>query len=95
MRVFKYPLFKEINLVELPQGSKILRITTQVQSDGLKVKMMWALVNLAAPPVMRVFQFFGTGQEIPPFATYVTTMDDPPFVWHIFELPYRGAEKPL
>ena len=82
-RIYKYELSKPT--VRMPQGAEVL--TVQIQAGHL---CAWALVDDAAPLVDRVFEIIGTGhaiandgEEYP--GEYLGTVQDGPFVWHIFE----------
>lgn len=52
------------------------------------VPCIWAIVDPGASKVVRRFQIFGTGHEIPALneGCYVGTAQEGPFVWHLFEL---------
>ena len=80
-RIYKYEL-KE-GSVEMPIGAKIL--TIQDQNDR---PYIWALVDIAAQCEFRNFTIVGTGYDFPEADdfTYINTIQDGPFVWHIFEL---------
>ena len=80
-RIYKYE-FKE-GSVEMPIGAKIL--TIEDQDDRLYI---WALVDTDAEYEFRYFTIVGTGQDFPEADdyTYINTIQDGPFVWHIFEL---------
>ena len=78
--------------IAMPEGSEILHINLQRASPCL-----WALVDTAKPMVQRTFRVFGTGHEIPPEMfgcdfrmnpkmKYLATFQQPPFVWHMFEV---------
>ena len=80
-RIYKYE-FKE-GSVEMPIGAKILTIEDQ---DGRL--HIWAIVDTDAESEFRYFAIVGTGQDFPEADdyTYINTIQDGPFVWHIFEL---------
>ena len=52
------------------------------------VPCIWAIVDPSAPKVIRRFEIFGTGRQIPEpeECCYVGTAQEGPFVWHLFEL---------
>lgn len=68
--------------IRMPRGAKIL--TVQYQNGILCI---WALVDLTEPPETRLFALYGTGWdfEYDPSMIYIGTVQNPPFVWHIFE----------
>ena len=80
-RIYKYEL-KE-GSVEMPIGAKIL--STQTQNDR---PYIWTLVDIDAECEFRNFAIVGTGHDFPEADdfTYINTIQDSPFVWHIFEL---------
>lgn len=47
--------------------------------------MLWVEVDRAGTPVARTFRIFGTGQTIPDGWEHRGTVQDPPFVWHVYE----------
>lgn len=54
---------------------------------------LWAEVQPAAGLVERTFRILGTGHNMPegvPLA-YVGTVQQPPFVWHVYEEESLGA----
>lgn len=84
-RVFKYPILtphsgSPVVPVEMPQGSRALEFQYQ---DG--VPCLWAEVDPSRATERRHFEIFGTGHLIPLDAKYVGTVQDPPFVWHLYE----------
>ena len=80
-RIYKYEL-KE-GSVEMPIGAKILTIQTQNNRPYI-----WALVDIDVECEFRNFAIVGTGHDFPEADdfTYINTIQDGPFVWHIFEL---------
>ena len=81
-RIYKYKL-KDGRGVEMPIGAKVLTIQKQ---NGLPY--IWALVDTDAECDFRYFEIVGTGRDFPEADnfTYINTIQDGPFVWHIFEL---------
>lgn len=83
--VYKYPLparSKTFGLV-LPKNFKFLRVDFQGPSHSLQ---MWCEVVREEPTETFNFEVFGTGQEIPLGALYLTTFDDGPFVFHLYRV---------
>ncbi len=81
-RIYKYE-FEDGRGVEMPIGAKIL--TIQNQNNRAYI---WALVDTDVECDFRYFTIVGTGQDFPEADdfTYINTIQDGPFVWHIFEL---------
>jgi hypothetical protein len=79
-RIYKYEL-KE-GSVEMPIGAKILSI--QYQNNR---PYIWALVDTDVECEFRYFALVATGEDFPEADdfTYINTIQDGPFVWHIFE----------
>jgi hypothetical protein len=84
--IYKYPfpVTDEIN-IEMPRDAQIL----SVQFQG-HTACMWAMVVPERKMVMRHFRIFGTGHpiEMEPQndLVHVATFQQPPFVWHLFEV---------
>lgn len=91
MKVYKYTLIPEwladgevlapVEL-ELPEGATVLRVGMQ---NGML--SMWALVDpFNETMVTRQFVVVGTGWDVPDSVIgHIGTVDDPPYVWHVFE----------
>lgn len=81
--VYKYavPASQHVFSMSLPKNFKTLRVA--YQNERL---CMWCEVDPKAEKVETKFSIFGTGQDIPDSAVYVTTWDSGPFVWHLYRL---------
>jgi hypothetical protein len=82
MTIWKFPLEKfELQTIRMPQGANI--IAAQIQEGAI---CLWALVDPARPLEPRDFFTCGTGARIVfEKIWYIGTVQDPPFVWHVFE----------
>lgn len=83
-RIYKYPVKHGAFLVKMYKGAEILCV--QMQNGA---PQMWALVDIEAKEEEHGFVVFGTGSNIheyPPRTKYIGTFQDPPFVWHLFEI---------
>lgn len=86
--VWKFPLIAdhaqrgEIK-IEMPLASKVIALQVQ---EG--VPMLWAEVILEIPQKLetRTFAVHGTGHSIPWDRDYVGTWQEPPYVWHLYEV---------
>ena len=81
--IYKYKI-TSINSgkIEMPKGAKIL--TCQLQGRDM---CLWAIVEAAAETEIRQFDVYGTGFPIEPTGhTYISTVQDGGFVWHVFEI---------
>ena len=88
-QIWKFPLesaFREpYPEVVMPKHAVVVH--ADFQGDQL---CLWAAVNASKhiERVNRRFGVFGTGWPIPGNAfDHIATVQKPPFVWHIFELP--------
>lgn len=81
-RIWKYdlPLSPRQIVVGMPAGAKILSAQNQ---DG--AIQLWAMVDPLAGAQERRFQIVGTGGEAPR-GSYLATVQQGSFVWHIFEM---------
>ncbi len=81
--IYKYTLeIAGIQTLQVPAGARLL--TAQMQGDALR---LWAIVNPDNPPEHRTFLISGTGNPFPEgTAAYIATVQQGPFVWHIFEV---------
>ena len=83
MEIWKYP-FEITDLFDLllPLGARVLSVGMQGEQPCL-----WAMVEPSNTPEARSFAVVGTGHPLPSgTATYLDTFQQPPFVWHLFEL---------
>ena len=83
--VHKYQLSHSIGEpqeVDLPRDAVIVHVDVQD-----RVITMWAQVDPKASPETRRFAVLGTGHPIPPGAQHRGSMLQPPYVWHVYELP--------
>lgn len=70
-------------VIDMPHGAQVL--TVQKQSHAL---CLWAVVDTTAEREGRIFEIHGTGNpmsEIDIKRLYVATVQQLPFVWHVFE----------
>ncbi len=67
--------------ISVPKGSEFL--TADIQDE---LFCAWFLVDSEAEKEAREFYIHGTGHEIGPNEKYLGTFQQPPFVWHLFEV---------
>ncbi len=80
--IFKYTLFvTDEQEVGMPDGAHVL--SAQMQGDQLCI---WALVDSEARTVNRNVRIFGTGRPVNIEGNwqFAGTVQEGPFVWHIF-----------
>jgi hypothetical protein len=80
--IYKYP-FKISSrfTLGLPYGSNI--ISAGIQGS---LPVLWAEVDPEQREITRHLAVIGTGHQLPENATFIATFQDPPFVWHLYEL---------
>lgn len=66
----------------LPAGARIL--SCAIEQPGQTFNL-WAEVDTAAPREERRFRVIGTGHPLDNVGPFIGTIQDPPFVWHIYE----------
>ncbi|KQR37758.1 hypothetical protein [Deinococcus sp. Leaf326] len=88
--MYKYPLtpLDEASVTVLTLPSFALPRMAAMQNGEL---CLWIQVDPDSAPLERAFEVFGTGQPLPLYATYIATVLNGPFVWHIFEVPRPTA----
>lgn len=83
--IWKFPLpLMDFPAVTMPANAEIL--AAQMQGSA---PCLWALVDPDAPMETRLFAIVGTGHPATDrvlFENYIATVQDGPFVWHIFEV---------
>lgn len=82
-RVYKYEIDKSIEKISMPFGAKIL--SAQIQKDKI---CLWAEVDTENETTQRAFIIFGTGHDINfknDEISYLATVQQGIFVWHIYE----------
>jgi hypothetical protein len=82
--IWKYQLIRDVNILELPPGARVLCVKEQREMICL-----WALieVNPQAKPVKRTFRVYGTGGIPEDCGEYIGTVQSKGdlFVYHVFE----------
>lgn len=73
---------REIVDLEMPKGATILLVECQGDQPCI-----WARVNPEQPKVVRHFAVTGTGHPtVKPNYKHVGSFQQPPFVWHLWEV---------
>lgn len=86
--IWKYPLrITDAQSINIPEGAQFL--SAQIQNGTLTV---WALVDSAVRLRPAYIYVVGTGNAVPDAveldrATFLSTVQQGPFVWHIFVGP--------
>jgi hypothetical protein len=82
--IHKFPLnlFDQSSKLAIPVGSRFLH----VGRDPRALPSMWFEVpaDPNTPKVEQTFYLVGTGREVPKDGRYLATINDGPFVWHIY-----------
>ncbi|NCT90237.1 hypothetical protein GXB85_04615 [Cellulomonas sp. APG4] len=68
-------------VVEMPGWPQIL----SVAATSPRELALWAVVDPDAEPVRHAFELRGTGHPLGRVGSHIATIQDPPFVWHLFE----------
>lgn len=82
-RILKFVLETPTNHLVMPKGSKILAF--QMQNGN---RCIWVLCPVEADKTTRTLTIYGTGwviRDSESIGTYVGTVQDGEFVWHIFD----------
>lgn len=90
IRMLKYPLFDVLvaafdDRVRVPMPEPLSPVFIAMQRG---VVTLWALVDCDSAQVARDFFIAGTGHSIPAGATYLGSVMERVFVWHIFEVTH-------
>ena len=89
--IWKYPLkITDLQHLHIPLGGKIL----SCGKDSTGMICVWARVVPERPKHVRAIRIVGTGNpfEAADMYTFVGSIVDGPFVWHIFTFNYEGGE---
>ena len=89
--VYKYQLkIADQQNVLMPRGPKIL----SAGLDGMDRVCVWALVDTDKPTHVRSIRVAGTGYELEDAEmwTFVGSVMQSRFVWHVFVFCYEGGE---
>lgn len=83
--IWKFPLSNMgVEEIEMPKGAEIL--TVQIQDER---PCLWAIVEDRAEKDRRFIETHGTGHpmrvDMGITRRYIGTVQQPPFVWHVFE----------
>ena len=80
-QVWKFQVGTAVTTIDLPRGAKVLHVGIQ---DG--AVCFWASVTPTAIKQSRQFKVIGTGQHYDREWEYCGTVQDGPYVWHVFEV---------
>ncbi len=86
-KIYKYKLSSHIGVqgIQMPWDADILDL--QIQNGHLCI---WAVVDPSKENLMRKFEVFGTGWDLPyrfiDRYEHLKTVQDGGFVWHVFEV---------
>lgn len=77
--VWKYRLELGINHLLMPRGA--LPLTAQIQHTSIT---LWAEVDPTVKREQVTVDVVGTGHPVPDGTQYLATVQQPPFVWHVY-----------
>ena len=80
--IYKYELNFEYSYIVIPKGATIVKAGGQ--NDAIYI---WCMFDESNNSIQegRTFRIFGTGEQIPEHLTYIDTVFERRYVWHIFE----------
>lgn len=76
---FTVPLANQ-SVVSIPLPATIL----SAAAVGPRELALWAVVDPELPPLPHAFELRGTGHPLGRVGSHVATIQDPPYVWHLF-----------
>lgn len=83
--IHKYPLQIGTKVsIELPSTATIIKAGMQGGQPHIWVDLNHPYHGIK---VIRSFEVFGTGWEIPTGATYIDTVFQGQYVWHVYDVP--------
>ena len=79
--IWKVPLYQDMatTSAELPVGA--IPVHVALQNDTLCI---WCRVDTEQPRSTIMFEVIGTGHLEPRGKTYIGSVQQPPFVWHVY-----------
>lgn len=81
-KIYKYEIpIEDAPSVPMPIGAQVL----SVAASGGDSLLLWALVDTEAPVEDRHLAICGTGHPVREVGAFIATVQDSPFVWHVFE----------
>lgn len=87
--IYKYRVCKaggllNSNLFRVDMVSDAVIIHADIQNGDICI---WADCQVPNPDTIRMFRVVGTGWPLTEEAEHIWTFQQPPFVWHLFEVP--------
>lgn len=79
--IWKYELDLRTKELRIPDGGIVRH--AGIQDD---IPCIWVEVDPTNTRKARLFHIFGTGHDIPSSCSYIGTFQQPPFVWHLYEI---------
>lgn len=88
-QVWKYSLDLGANFIELPQRAKVVHVGLQGGAVTMWVSVLTRWMGEDFNPnesaETRTFTVHGTGHDIPYKSDYLGTVQNAPYVWHVYE----------
>lgn len=81
--VFKYLVNQKP--IPMPTNAKFVHFGIQGNET-----FAWFEVNPNLPSVMKHIRVYGTGHSIPETSKHLASLQDGPFVWHLYEEAFNG-----
>lgn len=80
--IWKFPLLIGDNVkIMMPAEAVVVKVA----AEAPHTLAIWAIVDSRATLTVRKFTVRGTGHPLDDVGAYLGTVQDDPFVWHIFE----------
>lgn len=83
-RMLKYRISAEQEQTTVPMRTGAVIRAIGVQSP--REVCLWAEVSDSNTVIARTFRVIGTGFDVPEPGTYIGTVFDGPYVWHLYEV---------
>jgi hypothetical protein len=85
-RIWKYVIAKgeSVSSFQMPKSAEV--ISVQIQNGQ---PVLWIIFDDFIETETREFVVYGTGHDIPDDFMYIGTFQEPPYVWHLFEIPWE------
>ncbi len=80
--IWKFTMADGIETFDMPVGARVVYVDLQAGQPNI-----WFECDPSADKETRRFRVFGTGHNIPSNALHRGTFQQPPLVWHVYEIP--------
>lgn len=81
-KIYKYPIGIGVNYIKSFAGAKVISAGFDPQGQF----SVWTIVDIDQPKAELCVLCLGTGWDVPAAATFIDTVQDEEYIWHIFQL---------